>query len=177
MTVTKETIAITSLSFKESAVSMRQGDDQSMCQNDDQAPQTLTVYPTDYNETITWTSSNTSVATVSADGQVQALSAGTATITAKAAAASASFTVKVLGTPTITITNGSSANELESGAVIDTSKALAIFWAAGNTSKYNVKMILTSDTPTSGSNTVLDGGYIFNDATTDTSKSFSASQL
>lgn len=47
---------------------------------------TVTVKPTDAtNQDVTWQSSNTSIATVSADGTVTAISAGTATITATAA--------------------------------------------------------------------------------------------
>ena len=69
---------------------------------------TATVRPVDAGVTVTWSSSNTSVASVASDGTVTARNAGTATITAKAGDASAKCTVtvaeKVVEVTSITIT-------------------------------------------------------------------------
>ena len=63
---------------------------------------TVTVKPADAtNQDVTWQSSNTSIATVSADGTVTAISAGTATITATAADGSG-----VSASCTLTVTHG-----------------------------------------------------------------------
>ena len=63
---------------------------------------TVTVEPADAaNQDVTWESSNTSIATVSADGTVTAISAGTATITATAQDGSG-----VSASCTLTVTHG-----------------------------------------------------------------------
>lgn len=56
---------------------------------------TATVTPADASDAVTWTSSDTSVATVDANGNVTAVSKGTATITAKAGDVSATCKVTV----------------------------------------------------------------------------------
>ncbi|MDD6396201.1 MAG: Ig-like domain-containing protein [Firmicutes bacterium] len=57
---------------------------------------TATVRPSNSSDTVTWNSSDTSVATVSSSGQVKAVGAGKATITATAGTASATCSVTVV---------------------------------------------------------------------------------
>ncbi|MGN0473944.1 MAG: Ig-like domain-containing protein, partial [Acutalibacteraceae bacterium] len=57
---------------------------------------TATVQPSNSDDTITWNSSDTSVATVSSSGQIKAVGAGKAEITATAGAASATCSVTVV---------------------------------------------------------------------------------
>ena len=58
-----------------------------------------TVEPNDTTDTVTWTSSNTAVATVDNTGKVTAVATGTATITAKAGSKSATCVVTVENAP------------------------------------------------------------------------------
>ena len=58
-----------------------------------------TVEPNDTTDTVTWTSSNTAVATVDNTGKVTAVAPGTATITAKAGDKTATCTVTVENAP------------------------------------------------------------------------------
>ena len=82
--------SVTSVTLSQSALSLTAGGTATL---------TATVYPTNAsNRAVTWFSSNTAVATVSASGVVTAVAAGMATITAAAAAdpsKQASCTVKV----------------------------------------------------------------------------------
>ena len=80
-------IPVESLSLDHSAISMKERDT---------FPLNATVYPSTASNVITWTSSNTSVASVSG-GLVTALKAGTTTITAKCEAFTAQCEVTVIG--------------------------------------------------------------------------------
>ena len=87
VTVQAKVIPVTSMWLDKSELELTEGDE---------AVLTATVMPENATDkTVTWTSSNTSVATVT-NGKVNAVKAGTATITAKAGDKSAKCTVTVL---------------------------------------------------------------------------------
>ncbi len=126
-TVTKPT----SISLSQTTLNLVAGGTQTL---------TATVSPSDASNSITWTSSNTSVATVNA-GKVTAVSAGTATITATSAVDSsvkATATVNVKAVSSITI----------SGAPVKTT------YTAGET--FNPIGITVTATYTDNSTIVLD---------------------
>ena len=86
-------IPVTSLELNKGTLTLQEKDSDTL---------TVTVKPADAtNQDVTWQSSNTSIATVSADGTVTAISAGTATITATAADGSG-----VSASCTLTVTHG-----------------------------------------------------------------------
>ena len=111
---------------------------------------TATVSPSNAtNKNVTWTSSNGSVATVSAAGVVTAVAAGTATITVTTVdgsqTATCAVTVKEVvdyGTLPFVWAGGSSASLTESSGV--TASGLGSDYAAGN-SPYLVKFDTTND--------------------------------
>ena len=87
VTVEKNVIAVTSITLNKSSISLLVGETETLI---------ATVLPTDAtNKTITWSSSNTAVATVSSGGVVTAWAAGVATITASAGDKTASCLVTV----------------------------------------------------------------------------------
>ena len=86
-------IPVTSLELNKGTLTLQEKDSDTL---------TVTVKPADAtNQDVTWESSNTSIATVSADGTVTAISAGTATITATAKDGSG-----VSASCTLTVTHG-----------------------------------------------------------------------
>lgn len=107
---------------------------------------TATVTPSDTTDTVVWTSSNESVATVSADGIVTGVKAGTAVITATAGNVKAECTVTVSKpAPAVTkvtkVTVTASARNIAAGkkiqlkAAVAPSKATnkAVTWKSSNT--------------------------------------------
>ena len=83
ITVKSTNISVTSVSLDKSSISMKKGATEWL---------TASVYPTNAtNKNVTWSSSNTSVASVSSYGQISARSAGTATITCRAADGSGKY--------------------------------------------------------------------------------------
>ena len=77
VTVTARVIAVTEVVLDNTSLEMTEGDTASL---------TATVNPADATDkTLTWTSSDSSVASVSENGEIQALKAGTATITVSSA--------------------------------------------------------------------------------------------
>ena len=100
VTVKKKEIPVTSISISGVFLALVAGS---------QYVLTATVNPDNAtNKTVTWTSSNTSVATVDANGKITAIKAGTATITAKAGDKSAFCVVKVTQRVTSVTLNTSS---------------------------------------------------------------------
>lgn len=82
-----ETVDVTGLTLNSSAMTIEIGKNGSL---------TVTVKPDNATDKkVTWSSSNTSVATVDSNGKVTAVAAGTATITAKAGKQEASCTITV----------------------------------------------------------------------------------
>ena len=89
--VTVEKIPVSSVTISPTSLALKVGGSSSL---------TATVAPTNATyQTITWTSSNTSIATVSADGRVTAVSNGTAYITAKADGVSSSHCTVTVSDP------------------------------------------------------------------------------
>lgn len=78
-----------------------------------------TVLPEDATDkTVTWTSSNTEIATVDTDGNVTAIALGEATITATCGEATATCTISVVSTPVESITLSNTSAELQVGESI-----------------------------------------------------------
>ncbi len=91
-----ETVKVTGLTLSSSAMTVEIGKTGSL---------TATVKPDNAKDkTVTWSSSNNSVATVDSNGKVTAVAAGTATITAKAGTVEVSCTVTVPKKEVISIT-------------------------------------------------------------------------
>ena len=114
-------IAVTSVTLDKTALTLTKGQSETL---------TATVAPENATDkTLSWTSSDTAVASVDQSGKVSALKSGTATITAKAGSQSASCTVTVLE-PLVTVSvsgriNGLSVPESIKGIVPET------LWASG----------------------------------------------
>ena len=87
VTVSKKDIAVTGVTLNKTSLELTEGNSEML---------TATVKPDDATyKTVTWTSSDTSIATVDAGGKVTAVREGTATITATAGGKSASCKVTV----------------------------------------------------------------------------------
>lgn len=83
ITVKSTSVSVTSVSLDRSSISMKEGSTEWL---------TASVYPTNAtNKNVIWSSSNTSVTSVSSYGQVSAKSAGTATVTCRAADGSGKY--------------------------------------------------------------------------------------
>ncbi|MCD8235180.1 MAG: Ig-like domain-containing protein [Prevotellaceae bacterium] len=83
ITVKSTSVSVTSVTLNQSSISLKEGN---TCQL------SASVYPTNAtNKNVNWSSSNTSVASVSSYGLVSAKSAGTATITCRAADGSGKY--------------------------------------------------------------------------------------
>ena len=88
VTVAEEIIPVTSVTLSQKTLSLTAGEDATL---------TATVSPDNSTDkTVTWTSSNTGVATVDNNGKVTAIKAGTATITASCGGKSDTCTVTVV---------------------------------------------------------------------------------
>ncbi|MBR5255149.1 MAG: Ig domain-containing protein [Bacteroidales bacterium] len=87
VSVTKKAVAVESITLNKSSLELKAGETATL---------TATVKPDNAtNKTVSWSSSNSSVATVDAAGKVSAVAEGTATITAKAGDKTATCTVTV----------------------------------------------------------------------------------
>ena len=87
VTVNKKVVAVTSVALNKTELTLTEGDSETL---------TATVKPDDATDkTVTWTTSDASIATVDANGKVTAVKAGLATITAKAGDKSATCKVTV----------------------------------------------------------------------------------
>ncbi|MDE7089209.1 MAG: Ig-like domain-containing protein, partial [Prevotella sp.] len=77
---------------------------------------TATVLPeTTTDKTVTWSSSDETIATVDAEGKVTAITVGTATITATCGSVRAACTVSVVATPAESITLSQTSAQLKAG--------------------------------------------------------------
>ena len=103
---------------------------------------TATLVPADANGTITWSTSDSSVATVSSDGTVTAVKNGTATVTAKCSDLSAQTKVTVIN-PLKAITITGTTHSIKKGQTTqlgltydpaDTTDSVAATWTSSNTS-------------------------------------------
>ena len=103
---------------------------------------TATLVPADANGTITWSTSDSSVATVSSDGTVTAVKNGTATVTAKCGDLSAQTKVTVIN-PLKAITITGTTHSIKKGQTTqlgltydpaDTTDSVAATWTSSNTS-------------------------------------------
>ena len=86
VTVVERPVLATSITLDKETLSLKSGEISKL---------TATLVPAENDDSVTWKSSNTAVATVSADGTVTAVAKGSAVITAKAANVSATCTVTV----------------------------------------------------------------------------------
>lgn len=97
---------VTSISLDQIALNLEKGKNATL---------TASVNPSDASQNVTWTSSNTDVATVT-DGKITAVSAGTATITAKTAnGKTATCTVTVPAPPATSVSLNLTSITLEAG--------------------------------------------------------------
>ena len=95
-TVTVTPIAVTSISLDQTSLSMTEGETYTLA---------ATVSPSNATDkTVTWSSSNSSVASVSSSGVVTAIKAGTTTITARAGSKTATCSI-IVKAPTIPVTS------------------------------------------------------------------------
>jgi len=87
VTVSKNVIAVTEITLNKTTLSLKEGDSETLV---------ATVKPDDATDkTVTWSTSDASIATVDSNGKVTAVKEGTATITAKAGDKSATCSVTV----------------------------------------------------------------------------------
>lgn len=131
---TPSIVAVTSVTLNKTVLNLTEGDSETI---------TVTVNPADATDkTVTWSSSNPSVASVDNNGKVTAIAAGEATITAKAGEKTATCSVKVstrvipvasiiLNKTTLSLTEGES--EVLS-AVVGPENATdkAVTWSSSN---------------------------------------------
>ena len=155
-------VPVTSVSLNKSATTIRAGSSETL---------TATVYPADAtNKTVTWSSNNTSVATVSS-GIVTGVSAGSATITVRTAdggfTATCQVTVTVpvssvsLNKSSTTINKGNSETLIATVYPVDATNK-AVTWSSNNTSVATVSSgIVTGVSAGSATITVRtsDGGF------------------
>ena len=131
-----ETVAVTGVSLSPSSTSVEAGQDVTL---------TATVSPSDAtNKTVTWTSSDTTIATVSG-GIVSGVAEGSATITATTSDGGYTATCSVTVTPS---SGGGSSEGSEDGSVTAASGALEGWTASGTGSAYSdgsVKFDSSSD--------------------------------
>ncbi len=133
--VKEKVVPVTSITLDRTTLTMTEGDTQTL---------TATVKPDDASDkTVTWTSSNTSVAKVDG-GKVTAVAQGTATITAKAGDKTATCTVTVekkvvpvtsitLDRTTLTMTEGDT-QTLTATVKPDDASDKTVTWTSSNTS-------------------------------------------
>lgn len=139
ITVMQTNVSVTNVSLNRSSVTLKEGDTQQLV---------ATVYPTNAtNRHVNWSSSNTTVATVSNGGLITAKSAGTATITCRAADGSGKYaTCKVTVEPYKVYVTSISLNKtsatLDKGASVQLSASVSpstatdksVRWTSDNTS-------------------------------------------
>jgi len=132
VTVVK-TIAVTSIKLDKTSLSMLVGKTEKL---------TATILPANAtNKTVTWTSSNDNVATVSTNGTVTSKALGSATITAKAGDKTATCAVTVSDVNSVTLNKTSLSlfpNETETLTATTNPAGGAITWTSSNASVASV---------------------------------------
>ncbi|MBQ7258010.1 MAG: Ig-like domain-containing protein, partial [Abditibacteriota bacterium] len=164
--LTKETLKVTSVIVSPSTLTLTVGDSNTL---------TATVKP-DYvpNKKVAWSSSNTSVATVSSSGKVTAKGAGTATITCKSNDSGVKGTCKVtvkdivkvtrvtLNKTSITLNKGKSTT-LTATVSPDNAKNKNVTWSSSDTAIATVSSTGKVTAKAAGNTTITvkteDGGY------------------
>lgn len=133
ITVQGETIPVTEVQLNKTSLTLNVGKAEAL---------TATILPKNAtNQTVTWISSNTSVATVNANGTVKAVAGGSATITAKVDGVSAKCYVTVTASVTsvslnktsLTLAKGNSETLIATVYPTDASNK-AVTWKSSNTS-------------------------------------------
>ena len=128
-------VPISGISLNKSTLALEKGISETL---------TATVLPTDTTEstTVSWSSSNTSVATVTSAGKVTAVGAGSTTITASCGEKTATCTVTVsipitsisLNKSTLTLEKGTSETLTATVLPTDTTESTTVSWSSSNTS-------------------------------------------
>ena len=119
VTISKNVIAVVDITLNKTTLSLKEGDSETLV---------ATVKPDDATDkTVTWSTSDASIATVDSNGKVTAVKEGTATITAKAGDKSATCSVtvskKVVAVTEITLNKSSlKLNEGDSETLVATVK-------------------------------------------------------
>jgi uncharacterized protein YjdB len=146
--VTVNPVSVTSIDITESSVNMYVGDTHTL---------SASILPADATDaTITWTSSDSTVASVSSSGKITALKKGAATVTAKANGGSCSDTCSV--TVSAVPVSGISITDPSGSLVIPAQTGYQIVWSVSPSNAGD-----TSVSWLSGDNsvaTVSDSGYV-----------------
>lgn len=137
---TTKSVALKSVSLSSKTLTLNKGKTKTL---------TVTLNPTNttVNKTVTWTSSNASVASVDKNGKITAKAPGTATITAKVAGKSVTCKVTVkapvttlkLSATTATLEVGKTLGLTASFAPANTTDPLVITWTTSNSNVATVK--------------------------------------
>ena len=128
ITITVPDVSVTGISLDKTSVSLKKGESTTL---------KATVKPDNAtNKTVTYTSSNTKVATVNSSGKVTAVGGGKATITAKAGSKTATCTVTVTVPQTGISASGSTTRKVTVG---DTVKLSVVKVPSDSTDNFNVK--------------------------------------
>ena len=137
VTVSKKVIPVTSVSISNTSLSLKKGETATL---------TATISPTDATDkTITWSSTDATIASVTEKGIVTALKSGTATITAKAGEKRATCSVTV-STPVESVSLNKTSISLEEGETTSLVATIApndadektISWSSSNSAIANV---------------------------------------
>lgn len=158
-----ETPSVTGVTLNKTSVALTEGNTTTL---------TATVSPSGANNKVTWTTSNSSVATVSSTGKVTAKKAGTATITAKTADGSykATCTVTVTKKKVTGVTLNKTSVALMKGStttltatVSPTGTNSSVIWSSSNSSVASVSSTGKVTAKSAGTAniivTTVEGGY------------------
>lgn len=138
ITVSEEDVAVTGVTMSQTSATLADG--ATLDLNATVAPANAT------NKSVSWTSSNTSVATVNSSGLVSAVSAGSATITVTTAdgnkTATCVITVTATSIPVTSVSISQTSATLEDGETIDLNETIlpanatnkSVSWTSSNTS-------------------------------------------
>ena len=128
--IAQATVSVTGVSLNKSTTSIVAGKTETL---------TTTVAPSNAtNKSVTWTSSNTNVATVSNTGVVTARAQGTATITVKTVDGNKTATCKVTVNPAIISVTGVSLNKSSTNIIAGNTESLTATISPSNATNKNV---------------------------------------